>query len=192
MPLPRFERLPQARQDALLDVAQRHLAGAGRSGASYNQIIAEAGLSKTSAYLYFDGREDLVSAVVARVLRRLVAVLGPWTPVGDVSAFWRQLSTQRAALQRHLATHPEELAIVAQLEVTPWPQAEAWLEAMVENGRALGLVRREVPREVMAKVTRAVLTAIDGVAVEALRAGTPFDGSLLESLLGGLWRGGRS
>jgi AcrR family transcriptional regulator len=192
MPLPRFERLPQARQDALLDVAQRHLAGAGRSGASYNQIIAEAGLSKTSAYLYFDGREDLVSAVVARVLRRLVAVLGPWTPVGDVSAFWRQLSTQRAALQRHLATHPEELAIVAQLEVTPWPQAEAWLEAMVENGRALGLVRREVPREVMAKVTRAVLTAIDGVAVEALRAGTPFDGSLSESLLGGLWRGGRS
>jgi AcrR family transcriptional regulator len=191
MPLPRFERLPVERQAEVLGVAQRHLAREGRSQASYNQIIAEAGLSKTSAYLYFDGREDLVRAVLARVVARLEAVLGPWTPVESAAAFWAQLTTQSAALREHLATNAEELALVSELEPNEWPQAQAWLEAMLENGRALGVVRRDVPAAVMREVTRAVFNTLDGLAVAALRSGGAVDEALGRSLLEGLWRSPR-
>ncbi|MDX2013676.1 MAG: TetR/AcrR family transcriptional regulator [Myxococcaceae bacterium] len=187
MPLPRFERLPAERRSAILAVAQRHLAREGRSGASYNQIIAEAGLSKTSAYLYFDGREDLVRAVVARVVARLEAALGRWAPVDSARAFWAQLEAQSAALRAHLASNAEELAIVAALEPNEWPQAQAWLDAMLENGRAVGVIRTDVAPLVMAQVTRAVLSTLDGLAVEALQAGHAVDEAQGRTLLEGLW-----
>ncbi len=189
MPLPRFERLPEERRAALLGVAQRHLAHHGRAEASYNQIIAEAGLSKTSAYLYFDGREDLVRAVVAAVGARLEAVLGAWRAVTTEVEWWAQLAAQSAALRAHLATHADDLATVASMEPDEWPQAQAWLDAMLENGRVVGVVRRDVPAQVMTAVTRAVLTTLDGFAVEALRAAEPVDEALGRALLEGLWRG---
>jgi len=188
MVLPRFERLPPERRAELLAVAQRHLARDGRSGASYNQIIADAGLSKTSAYLYFDGREDLVRAVVSVVVARLEAVLGGWQPVTSEEAFWSQLSAQSAALRSYLATHAEDLAVLSMLEPGEWPHAQVWLEATLENGRAVGVVRGDVPAPVMASVTRAVFTALDGLAVEALLAGGAVDESLGRTLLEGLWR----
>ncbi len=189
MPLPRFLRLPSQRQAALLEVAQRHLAREGRDRASYNQIIAEAGLSKTSAYLYFDGREDLVCAVIASVVSRLEAVLGAWAPVMDEAAFWALLSAQSERLQQHLSTHPEDLAIVASLRPAEWPQAQAWLLGLMENARALGVLRSDVPLAVMAAVTRAVLTTLDELAIEALREGHAVDSGLVVSLLTNLWRG---
>jgi len=189
--LPRFERLAPERRAQLLAVAQRHLARDGRSGASYNQIIADAGLSKTSAYLYFDGREDLVRAVVGAVVARLEAVLGSWKPVTSEDAFWSELSAQSAALRNHLVTHADDLAMLATLEPGEWPQAQVWLEAMLENGRAVGVVRADVPAPVMAGVTRAVFTTLDGLAVEALRAGVAVDEALGRTLLEGLWRGAR-
>lgn len=191
MVLPRFERLAPERRAQLLAVAQRHLARDGRSGASYNQIIADAGLSKTSAYLYFDGREDLVRAVVGAVVARLEAVLGAWKPVTSEDAFWSELSAQSAALRNHLVTHADDLAMLATLEPGEWPQAQVWLEAMLENGRAVGVVRADVPAPVMAGVTRAVFTTLDGLAVEALRAGVAVDEALGRTLLEGLWRGAR-
>ena len=191
MVLPRFERLPPERRAQLLEVAQKHLARDGRSGASYNQIIADAGLSKTSAYLYFDGREDLVRAVVGAVVARLEAVLGAWEPVTSEEAFWSELSAQSAALRSHLVTHADDLAMLATLEPGEWPQAQVWLEAMLENGRAVGVVRRDVPAPVMAAVTRAVFSTLDGLAVEALRAGVAVDEALGRTLLEGLWRGAR-
>lgn len=191
MALPRFERLPPERRAALLAVAQRHLARDGRSGASYNQIIADAGLSKTSAYLYFDGREDLVRAVVSAVSARLEAVLGAWQTVTSEEAFWSQLATQSAALRSHLATNAEDLALLSMFEPGEWPNAQVWLEAMLENGRAVGVVRADVPAPVMAGVTRAVFTALDGLAVEALRSGETVDEHLGRTLLEGLWRGSR-
>ncbi len=191
MVLPRFERLAPERRAQLLAVAQRHLARDGRSGASYNQIIADAGLSKTSAYLYFDGREDLVRAVVGGVVARLEAVLGAWKPVTSEEAFWNELSAQSAALRNHLVTHADDLAMLATLEPGEWPQAQVWLEAMLENGRAVGVVRADVPAPVMAGVTRAVFTTLDGLAVEALRAGVAVDEALGRTLLEGLWRGAR-
>lgn len=191
MVLPRFERLPAERRAALLAVAQRHLVRDGRSGASYNQIIADAGLSKTSAYLYFDGREDLVRAVVRAVVERLEAVLGAWPPVTSEEAFWNQLSTQSGALRGYLATHAEDLAMLSMFEPGEWPQAQRWLEAMLENGRAVGVVRGDVPAPVMASVTQAVFTALDGLAVEALRSGAPVDEQVGRTLLEGLWKGAR-
>lgn len=156
MPLPRFDRLAPEARAAVLDVARTHFARDGFSEASYNRIIAEAGISKTSAYHYFDGKADLYGAVRADVLARLADVLGAWEPSAEVSAFWQQFHDVAGRLADHLARHPDDRVLLA-AEVPP---ADAWTPALIEDAVHLGLVRAE-DREIMIRLTGAVLAAVD-------------------------------
>ena len=91
MPLPRFQRLSSQQRSAILDVARRQFAAHGADTASYNKIIEAAGISKSSAYQYFDGREDLLGAVLADLRDRLAGLLGDWSPAPSEQALWQQL-----------------------------------------------------------------------------------------------------
>jgi TetR/AcrR family transcriptional repressor of nem operon len=62
----RFEAMPHATADALLDagvaVAERH----GLAGLSVNRVVAEAGLAKGTFYVHFADRDAFVDALHAR------------------------------------------------------------------------------------------------------------------------------
>ncbi|MGW6983455.1 TetR/AcrR family transcriptional regulator [Streptomyces sp. NPDC054932] len=199
-PLPRFHRLPAERQEAILGVARAHFAEHGPEAASYNKIIEAAGFSKTAAYQYFDGREDLLSAVLADVLDRLLGVLGPWTPTRDEAEFWARLEAGSHALVVHLRAHPDDLALadvaVGRARGGAWL---GWFEAVVEDGQRLGFIRTDVDRSLLAGATAAVMRAADEWALSALRAaqqeapgGTaaPPGSAQVWSLLRGLWSAG--
>ncbi|MEU6313028.1 TetR/AcrR family transcriptional regulator [Streptomyces sp. NPDC047014] len=192
MPLPRFERLPVERREHILGVARRHFAEHGAEGASYNKIIEAAGVSKTAAYHYFDGREDLLTAVLDGVLGRLLAALGPWQPARDARDFADRFAAGSAALGAHLGTHPDDLALadaaVGRTGGEPWL---GWFGALVTDGRRLGLIRTEVDHGLMVAATAAVVRAADGWALARMRAGVepPEDGGQLWVLLCGLWGG---
>ncbi|GAA2774437.1 TetR/AcrR family transcriptional regulator [Streptomyces showdoensis] len=197
MPLPRFDRLPAERQELILATARRHFADHGTEGASYNKIIEAAGFSKTAAYHYFDGREDLLSAVLDGVLDRLLGALGPWVPVADEAEFWARLEAGAGALAAHLYGHPDDLALAdAAIGHTrdgdaPWP---AWFDALVSNGRQLGVIRTDVDHGLLVAVTAAVVRAADTWALTRMQASTKpsepavgNEGAQLWSLLRGLW-----
>lgn len=156
MPLPRFDRLAPEMRSAFLDVARIHFARDGFAEASYNRIIAEAGISKTSAYHYFDGKADLYGAVRADVLARLAEVLDAWEPSDDVDHFWRQFEGVSGRLADHLAGHPDDRALLA-AEV---PTADAWTPVLIDDAVRVGLVRAE-DRQLMVRLTSAVLAATD-------------------------------
>lgn len=198
-PLPRFHRLPAERQEAILTVARAHFAEHGPASASYNKIIEAAGFSKTAAYQYFDGREDLLGAVLDDVLDRLLGVLGPWTPARDEVDFWARLEAGSRALVAHLSTHPDDLALadaaVGRAQGGVWL---GWFGAVVEDGQRLGLIRTDVAPALLAGATAAVMRAADAWALTALRTAPP-EGSATQavsgseqvwSLLRGLWSGG--
>ncbi|MGF1648591.1 MAG: TetR/AcrR family transcriptional regulator [Kineosporiaceae bacterium] len=195
MPLPRFSRLPSAQRRAILDVARHEFAAHGVNGASYNKIIEMAGISKSSAYQYFDGRDDLLGAVLDDVRTRLAGLLGDWSPAPSEPAFWRQLRDGGTRLHRHLADHPDDLALVdtAQDRAGPDPAA-VWLEQVIANGRALGVVRADTDSDLLLTATAAVLQTIDRWAIRRLQADPnvpPSDVEQAYQLLAALWSAAR-
>ncbi|MGW6918736.1 TetR/AcrR family transcriptional regulator [Kitasatospora sp. NPDC054939] len=191
-PLPRFHRLPAERRDAILAVARQHFAEHGPEAASYNKIIEAAGFSKTAAYQWFDGREDLLAAVLDDVLARLLGELGPWRPGADAAAFWAQLEAGASALAAHLAQHPDDLALAdAAIGSAGGGAWLDWFTDLVADGQRLGVIRTDVDRGLLVAATSAVLRAADGWALGELRAGREPGTGEVWTLLRGLWGGGR-
>lgn len=188
MPAPRYQRLPRERQAEILAVARRHFARDGAEGASYNKLIADAGISKTTAYLYFDGKDDLLAEVRRDLHARLAAVLGTWDEAAHADAFWAQLATASEALVRHLQSHPDDLALLQQPHQAPPELApERWFDALLTNGCALGVIRREVPRLLLRSATMALFRALDEWALASLGRGEPVSFEGAWALLRGLW-----
>ena len=56
MPRPRFEKLSAEKREQILETAAKAFAAHGYDGASLNQILADADISKGAAYYYFDNK----------------------------------------------------------------------------------------------------------------------------------------
>ncbi|MEU3451475.1 TetR/AcrR family transcriptional regulator [Streptomyces thermolilacinus] len=199
MPLPRFDRLPAERRELILGVARRHFAEHGTEGASYNKIIEAAGVSKTAAYHYFDGRDDLLAAVLDGVLGRLLDALGPWGPARDVADFRARFAAGASSLAGHLRDHPDDLALadaaIARTDAVSWLD---WFDALVTDGQRLGVIRSDVDRGLLVSVTAAVVRAADAWALARMRTESAAEAADLTeseavaqlwSLLRGLWGG---
>ena len=158
MPLPRFNRLAPQSQAAILAVAQEHFARDGKDAASFNQIIADAGISKTSAYHYFDGKDDLFNAVLAHAAQRILKELGPWERVSTVDALWTQVEAGAATLWRYAQDNPADRAILATVHMT---EPDQWVQDLVTNADALGLLARGTDRDLITALTDSVLHALD-------------------------------
>ncbi|MGK8506636.1 TetR/AcrR family transcriptional regulator [Nocardia asiatica] len=183
MPLPRFHRLPPERQRAIIDAAKVEFAHHGPEGASYNTIIANAGISKSSAYQYFDGKEDILALVLSDVSDRLRQQLGVWAPADTSDAFWTRLRENSAALVRFLRDNPLDRALAdAAIARMPVGDERSWLGSVLANGVSLGIVRADVDSELLTAASTAVLRAGDHWALTS--GGDP---DQIFSLLAGLW-----
>lgn len=188
MPLPRFHRLPVEEQRRILDIALRAFASDGTDAASYNQIIASAGISRSSAYNYFDGREDLLDAVLDEVAERFGEVLGSWSKAQDGDEFWAGLEVTTERVTAHIEQHPDDLALIdAAFYDRTRGRFVGWIEDLVANGAELGLITVPVDRALVVTVTTAVLPAFDSWAIEQIRGGTMPSFAVLKTLLSHLW-----
>ncbi|MGF1665779.1 MAG: TetR/AcrR family transcriptional regulator [Acidimicrobiia bacterium] len=184
MPLPRFTRLPEDQRRHILDVARRELA----QEASYNQIIAAAGISKTSAYLYFDGKQDLVDEVLRDLAADLAGVLGPWSPAEGADEFWVRLRADGDRLAGHLMAHPSDAAVMGRwYEEVVAHGSHSWVRAMVADGRRLGVIRSDLDSELLVIATASVIHAADRWVVDALARGESANPDVAWKLLAGMW-----
>ncbi|NMO14841.1 TetR/AcrR family transcriptional regulator [Pyxidicoccus fallax] len=166
---PRFSRLAPERQQAILDVAAEEFAEHGFDGASYNRIIERAGISKGSAYYYFEGKDDLYATVLETTLTGLVDRVGTWTRPGDAADFWRQLRHAYFGMLDFVMSDERSARLIrgmAQARANPklqevWLRFEAplstWLGRVLADGRRVGAVRRDVPEDLL-------LVALTGMA----------------------------
>ncbi|BBG04400.1 MULTISPECIES: TetR/AcrR family transcriptional regulator [Pseudonocardia] len=182
MPLPRFDRLPAATRTAILAVARDHLAREGRDGASLNAIAVDAGFSRSAAYTWFDGRDDLFDAVRDDTVARLAAALGDWTDAPDPPSFWAALARAHRRLVAALDEHPEDRAILAVPGARP--ALTGWLRSAFGNAVALGLVDTGPGTDVLEEVTVAAVEALD--SVELARPGV-VGADTLRAVLERLW-----
>ncbi|MGW4028363.1 TetR/AcrR family transcriptional regulator [Streptomyces sp. NPDC004838] len=187
MALPRFHRLPDDTKAAILAIARTHFARDGKDAASFNRIIAEAGISKTSAYHYFDGKDDLFAEVAADTAARTLAALGPWTEAATPDELWGQMRAGTVRLLEHLRTHPEDRAVLA----TRPPGAEdgdAWIAQAVANARGIGLIGPDPGPELITLATGALLGTLDGWALHHPDTPDATVADTLVLLLARLWK----
>jgi AcrR family transcriptional regulator len=171
MPRPRFQRLSAQRREQILETSAREFAEHGFAGASLNHILEEAGLSKGAAYYYFDDKADLFSTVVqhyffdhlARDAQLDVERL-------DRETFWPKVFE----LYRQGAVHMREFPWMAGLARALWklprdvraagslaPLFEfgiGWLKRLLGRGQEVGVVRTDLPSDLLV----ALMVAIDG------------------------------
>lgn len=90
MLLMRLFRLFEHKQAVLLDAAKIHLAQVERVPVSWNELLEAIQLPRTSAYIYFDGREDLADALIRRVTEHSGISLEQWETVETQEEPWKQ------------------------------------------------------------------------------------------------------
>jgi AcrR family transcriptional regulator len=69
----RKEREKQAREDEILDAAEKVFGKMGYEGALMEDIAREAQFTRKTLYQHFGGKEELLSAVVLRGFGRLLS-----------------------------------------------------------------------------------------------------------------------
>ncbi len=158
----RFDKLAPEKQEAILAAAADEFAARGYEATSLNRIIERAGSSKGSLYYYFDDKADLLRTVVERALAQTMAeVEMPKLEELTAETFWERLRSAVMAavpqmdeeswlLRIMRAFHrlsEEEAAREALAEVVE--ANRALTRAFVERGRQLGVIRMDLPTDLL-------------------------------------------
>jgi AcrR family transcriptional regulator len=162
MPHPRFNKLPLEKRTKLLDIAAQEFAKYGFEDASVNRILEQAHMSKGAAYYYFEDKVDLFCTVIQYAMERLrlidtqfdVASLTPetfWPTFAELHrqpllrSFeqpWLFASLRAAGRLSPAALEKEPLATIAR-------QIVVYAMSFVERGQQLGLIRKELPADLL-------------------------------------------
>ncbi len=172
MPRPRFHRLPVAKQSAILDAARDEFAQHGYADASQNRIIEAAQVSKGAFYYYFDDKDDLFGAVLARQFAGLGEALRFGQPT-TAEEFWQEVAHLLERGYAELLKTPESLALaraitrsVGNYSVPPAVhaligEAERATIDVVQLGQHLGAIRTDLPRDLLVALVMKLGEAVD-------------------------------
>ncbi|MEZ4382369.1 MAG: TetR/AcrR family transcriptional regulator [Nannocystaceae bacterium] len=171
MPRPRFTALDPDKRRAILEAAADEFARDGFDGASYNQIIARAGISKGAMYYYFDDKADLYLTTVGDVIERMFTAVGGLPDYDDARSFWAAIRDLSGRMIAFVAEEPR-LPGLAKSLLAAGPalaealaayieQTRAFTAGLIAEGRALGAVRGDLPAPLLASLLTGVGEAFD-------------------------------
>jgi len=173
-------RTPQpvdpVREEDLLLTSARHFASAGYAGTSLNNVIAEAGWGKSSFYHYFSNKRGLHDHVVGTLVARLVdGVRVPDIEKLSAAEYWTAMADLVDEFGRAARRHPETW-FLGEMFHRPVNdddgrlqelrgQVEHWLRRAITHGREVGVVRTDLPEQLLIELTLAVVQTLDRWAV---------------------------
>jgi transcriptional regulator, tetR family len=170
MPRPRKPLAPE-RRARLMRAARAYFARHGYRGASLQRILSEADFPRSSFYHFFQEKGALFDAALADGLTLLagrIEVADPGTLTAE--SYWPTVLGLVEALGR--ACRNEDLAAVPVLfhlrDAPPSATrdrferaAHQWCTLMVERGRALGKLERDLPADLHVELTWNMMVALD-------------------------------
>lgn len=162
MPRARFENLDADKRNTIYEVAARAFAEHGYEGASLNQILGDAGLSKGAAYYYF---EDKLDFYISTVIHYVELLLGEVTfSVNNLTpeTFWSDI--KQLYIGSLVKTHREPW--IFKLVQTAWrlpseqrqsnEKLDKYIAVLEERTKGLlvygqehGLVREDLPHSLL-------------------------------------------
>jgi AcrR family transcriptional regulator len=167
----RFQNLPLARRDEILGLAAREFARAGFHATSYNQLLEQLKLGKSSAYYYFDDKRDLFCTVLRRCYERYFEAIGALEPPRTARGFWtffehaselgfEFLVGDPTAAGMMLCLHRESAGrdlLTGDLLDT----IDASYDRIIREGQRLGAVRTDLPYRLLLEMVRNASVTFD-------------------------------
>ncbi|MFL9666318.1 MULTISPECIES: TetR/AcrR family transcriptional regulator [Variovorax] len=140
------EQMLQAREEAIVQTANRLLAEKGFESMTVDEVAAAVGIAKASLYKHFPSKEDLAAAAMVRIMQRTMEFLASVPPedkpiaklravvrwsmqvqlAGEMPSLPHQNSTLRAALMNNRAYLDRLVTISDQLG--------GWIQAAQADG----------------------------------------------------------
>ncbi|MDC6636538.1 TetR/AcrR family transcriptional regulator, partial [Leclercia adecarboxylata] len=74
------EQMLQAREEAIVQTANRLLAEKGFESMTVDEVAAAVGIAKASLYKHFPSKEDLAAAAMVRIMQRTLEFLASVPP----------------------------------------------------------------------------------------------------------------
>ena len=173
MPRPRFNKLSPQKRDRILEAAAKEFAANGYDGASLNRILDAAGISKGAAYYYFDDKADLYATTVLHYSRELMANALPDQAQFTAVNFWDALTAVYRQQFTSYAERPWVFGVakaggsltVDMLTEGPlaelWQQAQFLLAKLFRRGYELGVIRADLPEDLLLSLVIAIDDAHD-------------------------------
>ncbi|WP_336724345.1 TetR/AcrR family transcriptional regulator [Cellulosimicrobium cellulans] len=164
----------------LRQAAAEEFARLGFERASLNRIVEASGVAKSSVYHHVGDKRALYDDVLARLATIVDDALALPDPATLTATTYLDALTRAAAgLERSLADHPEAralglLAHRAQPDAALRALRDRWAavaRAYVERGQELGVLRDDVPPDLLTDVALAALLAVDAWALARGDAG---------------------
>jgi AcrR family transcriptional regulator len=176
---------PETR-NALIDAAAAEIAASGIDGASLNAICARAGFTRGAFYVHFGDRDDLLVAVIDRMLGGFVEVLTAASAQAEadlerivmtvaigVAASTQPLRGTAALRFHHILAACDKSSRVGTRYAAVLEQAVQGIARAVEAGQKAGTLRNDADADTVAKllVTMTlglIASAEAGLAVDPL------------------------
>ena len=162
MPFQRFDKLTQEKRERVLDVAAQEFADYGFEDASMNRILENAKMSKGAVYYYFEDKADLFATTVQYCVQRLELIDRELdTTTLTAESFWPIFSElHRRPLLRSFeqpwlfgAIRAAGKLSPAALERKPLAtlasQINMWAMNIMKRGQQLGMIRTDLPDELI-------------------------------------------
>jgi TetR/AcrR family transcriptional regulator, transcriptional repressor for nem operon len=153
----------------ILDVAERLAQVRGFNGFSYADIAAELGITKAALHYHFASKADLGEALISRYAARFGEALtsidagtaaAPAKLQGYAELYVDVLRNQRMCLCGMLAAEYPTLPDAMQASVVSFfDQNEAWLQDVLERGRADGSLHFTGPAR---DTARMIISCLEG------------------------------
>ncbi len=168
------------RRDQIVDVAQRLFGGRGTTEVSMDEIATEAGVARSTIYVYFANRDELLQACLKRLHDRLMeTIAGTWdvekTPVdrlrGMIVAIFEQQDDNpaflRLALDTYEATATSGVAVGSELALIGLDMVGR-IRELLDDGVADGTFRPLDPDRAVILIGQQIYGAMSVRAADAL------------------------
>ncbi len=192
MPRTVNEQLYLEKRNEILDVAERLIYTKGYEQMSIQDILDELAMSKGAFYHYFDGKSDLLEALVDRIIDAVNQVLIPIAEAPDLSALdklqryfdvavrWK-MTRRELLIQLLRVWYSDHNAIVRQkIWRTRTKVAMAPFVAILEQGIREGTLDIPHPEE-MGSIVMALFQSLGDALAELLLAEPPPEDALQQA-----------
>ena len=173
MPRQRFFNLAPAARAELLAIATKHFASHGFEGASLNEILAEAGISKGGYYYYFEDKDDLFATTLETATEAFLErmklpdfsqlsrdtfwptverCVSKWASAFDLSSELIQAAAQLSEAQRKSPRYAPMFAKTQEIYVK-----------LIGPGQKLGCIRTDLSIDVLVRLVEANDTVLDSL-----------------------------
>jgi AcrR family transcriptional regulator len=174
MPRPRFNKLPTEKQERIMEAAAKEFSAYGFEQASLNRILEAADISKGAAYYYFDDKADVFMTVVQYYSQGIRFNIDVDLEQLTAQTFWPTLTQTYQQQLIYAFNHPGGMGALRAISQVSSETLEAhevlaafaqeiiaWLTTFLKKGQAVGVIRRDLPDDLIVKLFLAIDVAHD-------------------------------